>query len=49
MSWQKFTFEWPQLVSGEVTICVRAVDRNGATQPAKDARNAFHKISVKIA
>jgi sulfane dehydrogenase subunit SoxC len=49
MSWQKFSFEWPQLVTGEVTICARAVDRNGATQPAKDARNAFHKISVKIA
>jgi DMSO/TMAO reductase YedYZ molybdopterin-dependent catalytic subunit len=49
MSWQKFCFEWPQLVTGEVTICARAVDRNGATQPAKDARNAFHKISVKIA
>jgi sulfane dehydrogenase subunit SoxC len=49
MSWQKFSFAWPQLVTGEVTICARAVDRNGVTQPAKDARNAFHKISVKIA
>lgn len=49
MSWQKFSFEWSQLATGEVTICARAVDRNGVTQPAKDARNAVHKISVKIA
>jgi len=49
MSWQKFSFEWSQLVTGEVTICARAVDRNGTTQPAKGARNAVHKISVKIA
>jgi DMSO/TMAO reductase YedYZ molybdopterin-dependent catalytic subunit len=49
MGWQKFSFAWSQLEAGEVTICARAIDRNGATQPAKDARNSIHKISVKIA
>jgi sulfane dehydrogenase subunit SoxC len=49
MSWQKFSFEWAQLEAGEVTIYARAVDRNGVTQPAKDARNAIHRISVKVA
>ena len=49
MSWQKFSFEWSQLQDGEVTICARAVDRNGVTQPAQGARNAIHKISITIA
>jgi len=49
MSWQKFSFEWAQLEAGELTIYARAVDRNGVTQPAKDARNAIHRISVKVA
>jgi sulfane dehydrogenase subunit SoxC len=48
MSWQKFSFEWSQLEAGDVTICARAVDRNGVTQPAKDARNAVHRISVNV-
>jgi sulfane dehydrogenase subunit SoxC len=48
VSWQKFSFEWAQLEAGEVTIYARAVDRNGVTQPAKDARNAIHRISVKV-
>jgi sulfane dehydrogenase subunit SoxC len=48
MSWQKFSFEWTQAAAGEVTICARAVDRKGNTQPDKDARNAIHKIKVAI-
>lgn len=48
MSWQKFSFEWSQAEAGEVAICARAVDRNGNTQPAEDARNSIHKIKVTI-
>ena len=46
MSWQKFSFEWSPAEAGEVDIWARAVDRNGITQPIKDARNAIHKIKV---
>lgn len=49
-SWQRFSIEWwPAAVSGEVELQCRATDATGRAQPLGGARNAVHKVSVKVA
>jgi DMSO/TMAO reductase YedYZ molybdopterin-dependent catalytic subunit len=47
-SWQRYSFDWRPDRAGPAELCVRAVDVNGAGQPDDDARNAVHRVAVRI-
>lgn len=47
-AWQPFEFTWAQDTPGTYSIMVRATDRDGNTQPARDARNAIHHIEFEV-
>ena len=46
-SWQKFEYEW-QPPEGRYVVMCRCTDVNGETQPAADARNAIHEVTVTV-
>jgi DMSO/TMAO reductase YedYZ molybdopterin-dependent catalytic subunit len=47
MAWQKFSTTI-ECIPGPLTIMARATDSDGATQPARDARNSVHSIKVTV-
>lgn len=47
-SWQRFRFPWRPATSGQVTLIARATDTTGRTQPADNARNAVHAVTVEV-
>ena len=47
-AWQRFTATW-RAERGEHELCSRAHARDGRCQPASGARNAVHRVPVKVA
>lgn len=59
-SWQRFSLDWTPRASGrggagvgaeataEIELQCRATDREGRTQPSDGARNAVHKVTVRL-
>ena len=47
-SWQWFSFPWRPIEPGEHELCVRAVEDDGTGQPVDGARNAIHRVRVRV-
>jgi sulfane dehydrogenase subunit SoxC len=47
-SWQRFAFTWQPVGTGNVTLAARATDARGAVQPMESARNAVHRVTVRV-
>lgn len=47
-AWQRFMLAWQPRERGEVEICARAIDADGASQPEVGARNAMHRVRVLV-
>ena len=47
-AWQPFEFAWEQYTPGKYSVRVRATDQDGNTQPAREARNAIHRIEFEV-
>lgn len=47
-AWQSFEFTWDQKTPGTYSVMARATDRDGNTQPAREARNAIHHIGFEV-
>lgn len=47
-TWQRFTMPWLPTATGDVQLCARAVDADGAAQPRDAARNAVHSVRVVV-
>lgn len=47
-AWQPFAFDWIQDTPGTYSVMARATDRDGNTQPAREARNSVHHIRFEV-
>ena len=47
-SWQRFSYEWRPERPGAATLMARASDTQGATQPPEKARNAVHRVDIRV-
>lgn len=47
-AWQGFSLTWRPAERGEVIVCSRASDANGAVQPRDGARNAIHTVRAVV-
>ena len=48
LSWQRFSHVWRPYGASKFDLRCRAIDANGRTQPADDARNAVYAIGVTV-
>ncbi|MDO5663299.1 MAG: oxidoreductase, partial [Brachybacterium sp.] len=52
--WRQWSLTWDDAQSGEHTVTVRAVDRNGDVQtekvasPAPDGASGWHTVSLRV-
>jgi len=47
-AWQRFTIDWTPRTPGKIELQCRATDTAGRSQPASDARNAIHTVTVSV-
>lgn len=47
-AWQRFSYQWAANHAGEFELVSRATDRDGRTQPIDGARNAVHRVGVRV-
>jgi len=47
-AWQRYAFTWRPQTPGKVTLCARAIEAGGATQPFDGARNAVHAVHLTV-
>ena len=47
-AWQRFTTTWHPRDPGEHELCSRAQAADGSSQPLSGARNALHRVPVKV-
>lgn len=47
-AWQRYAFTWRPQAAGTVTLCARASEAGGTTQPFDGARNAIHSVQVTV-
>lgn len=47
-AWQRYALTWRPQASGKVTLCARATEAGGVTQPFDGARNAIHAVHLTV-
>ena len=47
-NWQRYEYAWRPQTAGAIELSARAFDFDGTSQPDDGARNAIHRVAVRV-